>query len=156
MLPAVSEEIDHSSSREPPQSAWRRIMRSPLPKVLLFGGLAAILIPMICAQPVAVDVVYDLGPARRELRVATMRYLLEGDEVIRVRFDYAVSGAGRTQLHSVRLPRGEYTVELALAYRGDVPRVLRGAAVSGKNEARLVRPLAIRGKGQVTIVVAGD
>jgi hypothetical protein len=142
----------------PEEPRWRRVVRGPIPRWLFIAGLLLLAARIIWARPVDVEVIYDYGPARAGLVAAQMDYV-DGREVLRrVRFDYALTAAGRTQLHALQLPRGEHTVRIELTYRGEIPRVMRGATrLEGRRPTvELERRLSVSGKGQSTIYIAGQ
>jgi hypothetical protein len=142
---------------------WRGLLRGRGARYLFLLGLGILIWRILAGQPVQVDVTYHYGAARRGLRSAQMRYLQGGEEVRRVRFDYARRGVGREQHHQVRLLRGDYTVEVELNYQGPIPPPLRGAGVDpprGREGTaaviRLERPLLIKGGGEAAVFVVGD
>lgn len=129
---------------------WRR----RLSLVVLVVGVGFLVIRLLRIQPVELQVTYHYGAARQGLARTVIRYLADdGDELRRVSFDYVQRPAGVTQLHRLELPRGDYTVELELRYRGEVPREVSGRRDSA-GAVHIRRPLLVRGEGAFTIYVA--
>jgi hypothetical protein len=142
----------------PEEPRWRRVIRGPIPRWLFIAGLLLLAARIIWARPVDVEVIYDYGPARAGLVAAQMEYLDGNEALRRVRFDYATTAAGRTQLHAIQLPRGEHTVRIELTYRGEIPRLMRHGAMRpdlSQPTVELRRPLRVSGKGQSTIYISG-
>ena len=136
---------------------WRRVMRGPLPRVLFIAAVLFLAARIYWSRPVAVEVIYDYGPARAGLLAAQMEYLDGGEALRRVRFDYAQTAAGRTQLHAAQLPRGDYAVLIRLTYQRQIPSALRLHRVeteNGRPTITLQRPLHVGGTGQSTILIA--
>ncbi len=142
-------------------SRWRVALRR-VSRLLLLVGIAAVIIYTLQHRPVTVEVVYELGSARRGLVAARMVYLAaDGEEVRRVSFDYARGAPGVAQHHSVELLRGDYQVALELSYpAGQVPpalaRARREPASGSLEKVQLRRPLHVRGKGTAIIYVVGS
>jgi hypothetical protein len=105
--------------------------------IILVGGR------LLVRGPVAVDVVYELGPDARGIRVLTATYRADnpdGRMALRKRLSFGAAGASETEHHLVRLPRGTYA--LALEVERD-----------GGTEA-LSRTIEIQGDGDVLRIVA--
>jgi hypothetical protein len=154
--------VPAATSSEPSRpSRWRELRRR-VPNLLLLVAIAAVILYTLHQRPVSVEVVYELGSARRGLVAARMVYLAaDGEEVRRVSFDYAQHPPATTQAHAAELLRGDYRVELELEYRaGAVPpgltRARRSRSPDGRERVHLRRPLHVRGKGTVSIFVVGD
>jgi hypothetical protein len=136
----------------------RSLTRHRLLRLAVLAGIGYLVYRVLAAQPSEVQVVYHYGAAGQGLREACMRYLRDGDQLRRVRFRYRGDPAG-TQPHSVRLPDGDYTVELDLTYAGAPPPGLGGrplapaARPGGRQTVRVRRPLLVRGSGGVKIYV---
>jgi hypothetical protein len=136
------------------RASWLRSLTRH--RSLRLGVLAAIgylVYRVLAAQPSDVEVVFHYGQARAGLQEACMRYLRGGEQLRRVVFRYA-GGAAATQANRVRLPDGDYTVELDLTYAGDAPGRLGQTArpaPGGGQTVRVLRPLIIRGSGSVNV-----
>lgn len=132
-------------------SRWHRVVRYA---VLLV--IAVFVVRMLQDQPSQVEVDYHYGRGSAGLTAASMRYIKGGEEVRRVRFDYTVQGAGRTQSHQAALQDGPHTVEIELFYRAEVPLGVEGEEIkleTGGKGVRLSRLLPVDGSGKVSIYI---
>jgi len=151
----MDNELDTLSPKPP--NRWKHALRRTVPRWVLFIGLGIIIYRSFVAHPAEVDVTYDYGSARRGLLAAEMRYMLGSEEIRRVRFNYANNGPGLTQFHRVQLTKGEYKVMVDLVYQQEIPGGMgqqKMAQPGGHRIVRLVRPLTVRRKGQMTIFIA--
>ncbi len=137
-----------------PKSTNSGRLRQKLSRVLLFGGLAAIIIWSFRAQPLKLEVVYNYGEASRNLIKATMIYRQNGEEIRRIIFDYEQRAAANVQLHQVSLPKGDYQIDIELVYPREVPAAWRGKEKPLPNGHQMVsiqRFLPVKSKGQLYI-----
>jgi hypothetical protein len=163
----MADDLDHLDAApeapetpEAPPPRWKLFLRQRLPRVVLLVGLGIIIIRTLAARPSEVEVVYHYDSARQGLVRAQMVYLQQREEVRRVLFDYGQAGAEPTQAHRVELTDGEYAVILSLTYKESPPRPLFGGRATptptGGTLVELRRPLVVRGKGRLSIYLAGD
>jgi hypothetical protein len=127
--------------------------------VILIAGMAVIIWRLLQHQPVTLSINYSFGAARAGLKTATMRYLLDNEELGRVLFNFRKGSQELDRQHQIQLPKGDYTVAIELAYSApDVPLLLRNRpqtflAVKGEQVVHLRRPLIVQEEGAVRIFI---
>ena len=148
----------HEQGREDVAAALTTAKPSPVRRriafYLLVVGIGVIVVRYASRQPCAVTVSYDLGDAREGLRGLDLSYRRDGEELWRVSFSYEHRPAPSQERHSVRLPEGDYRVDLTLRYRGVPPLLNRKRIQRAAPDTLLCsRPLLVRGSGPVTIFI---
>lgn len=114
---------------------WRTYRRRIAPAI----AVAAILVvggSMMSGVPREVHVRYSLGPAHSDIQELRIVYVIEGETVKGVRFDYP-EGAPERVNHRIELPPGRYTIEATLI------------GESGRFELR--RALVVPAEGRVDV-----
>lgn len=87
--------------------------------------------------PRDVDVRFHFGPNHGRLTEATVRYLLEGEEVKVVRFQHAEGTFPEVLDHRVELPPGRYEIEATLRGIGPTELIRRSFDVPTEGTVRL-------------------
>jgi hypothetical protein len=135
---------------------WRRM--ASLGVALL--GVLLVVVPAFKDRPSKIEVTYHLGAGRAGLETLKASYHSSSEEVaLRVTFDYGNRRAPEEQVHSVRLPDGDYRIHLELVYRAAPPPSLRSAARSqpgGRSLVLLSRPLIVHGDGAAKVFLLDD
>lgn len=145
------------SPKDKPLRPWP-FFRDKVARWLVLAVIAYLAVRMLQQQPSEVELQYHLQPVRQGLVQVSMRYLRQGEEVRRVRFDYTLQQLSSPQVHRVNLPDGQYTVQLALVYRGAPPAAVDSAVTRlahGRQSVSLSREFAVSGSSRVNIYLTG-
>lgn len=130
---------------------WLRVARYAVLIVV-----AVFVVKLYRDRPSTVVVDYHYGKAATGLTAANIRYMREGEEVRRVRFNYTVAGAGDSQTHEVSLQDGPHTVEIDLYFKEKAPADLAGEPLTletGGEGLRVTRVLPVQGAARVSIYI---
>lgn len=79
---------DPSAASSSSEAAPIPFFKRRLPKLILFLGMAGIIIHLFQSQPVLVDLTYEYGRGRRDLLAARVRTMHNGTQTRWVLFDY--------------------------------------------------------------------
>ena len=127
--------------------------------VILFGGLAFLVVRHLQNTPSEVELAVSLGSAAADLVSLELRASRGGDDssvAFRLRRTFGAK-APRTLRSKLKLVDGDYRVEVDLRYRAAPPKRIRTRATSlGPNAVRLARSMTVRGSGALTIVIGDD
>ena len=87
-------------------------------------GIAAVLGHLASEIPREIELLYDFGPSRAEVREAVFEYLLDGELIKGASFRYAPGRAPAVQSHRVSLSPGRYRLNARLTLgEGEPARV---------------------------------
>ncbi|MCK5796242.1 MAG: hypothetical protein KAI47_03610 [Deltaproteobacteria bacterium] len=131
----------------------RSWLRRRIPAYLLLIGMGAIILHYWQKKPSETLVTYRFGASRARLQSATMVYRRRREAIARVRFGFAHRKATKEVSHRVKLPDGDYDVDITLRYEKDDRRGSRGHDGGGQRVVKLRRLLLVRGDGAGIIFI---
>ncbi len=123
----------------------RSWLRRRIPAYLLLIGMGAIILHYWQKKPSETLVTYRFGALRARLQSATMVYRRRREAIARVRFGFAHRKATKEVSHRVKLPDGDYDVDITLRYEKDDG--------GGQRVVKLRRLLLVRGDGAGIIFI---